>query len=170
MSTSSVQDFQRSLSRRDTASTVVTPDELETELAAIIETPAVGAELPFDDFSLSDLPVTLDPSPSQLREAVTGVTGSRMSIASLGTVAVESKSEGDELVALYPEQHVVVVRERAIKSDLSDAFTWIRSEFEAGRESFVLATGPSATGDMGALVQGVHGPKQVHVIIVTDNE
>jgi len=29
-----------------------------------------------------------------------------------------------------------------------------------------MATGPSATGDMGALVQGVHGPSEVHVIVV----
>ncbi|WP_245977716.1 LUD domain-containing protein [Halopiger aswanensis] len=152
------------------SSTVVPSDEFESELADRIEIPAVGAELPFDGLSLSDAPVTLDPSPAQLREAVTGVTGSRLGIASLGTVAVESRPEGDEFVALYPEQHVVVVRERDIRADLSDAFGWIRSEFEAGRQSFILATGPSSTGDMGELVQGVHGPEHVHIVIVTDNE
>jgi L-lactate dehydrogenase complex protein LldG len=170
MSAGSVHEFQQSLARLDTASTVVSPDEFETEVKDIIETPAVGAALPFDDLSLSELPVQLEPSPAQLREAVTGVTGARMSIASLGTVAVESRSQGDEFVALYPEFHVVVVRESDIRATLSDAFTWLRAEFEAGRQSLILATGPSSTGDMGALVQGVHGPEQVHIVIIRDNE
>lgn len=170
MSTGSILEFQRSLSGLDTASTVVTPDKFESVLTGMIETPAIGAELPFDDLSLSDVPVTLDPSPSQLREAAVGVTGSRMGISSLGTVAVESRSEGDEFVALYPEHHVVVIKESDLRRDLSDAFAWLQSEFSAGRRSFILATGPSSTGDMGALVQGVHGPEQVHVVIVRDNE
>lgn len=166
----SVREFQQSLARLDTASTVVSPDEFEAELEGIIETPAVGAALSFDDLTLSNLPVRLEPSPSQLREAVTGVTGSRVGIASLGTVAVESRSPGDEFVALYPEFHVVIVKESDIRSNLSDAFTWLRAEFEAGRRSLILATGPSSTGDMGALVRGVHGPERVHIVIVRDEE
>lgn len=170
MSSGSVEQFQQSLSRLDTASTVVSSDELAATIAELADPPAVGAELPFGDLSLAETPVTLGPSPRQLRDAVTGVTGSRMGIASLGTVAVESRAEGDEFVALYPERHVVVIRESDLRSDLADAFGWVREEFEAGRESFILATGPSSTGDMGALVQGVHGPEQVHIVIVRDNE
>lgn len=170
MSTGSIEEFQRSLSQLDTGSTVVSPDEFAETMEDLVEAPAVGAELPFDDLTLSGLPVTLSPSPSQLREAEMGVTGSRLGISALGTVAVESRSEGDEFVALYPEKHVVVVRASDLKADLSDAFGWLRSEFEAGNRSFILATGPSSTGDMGALVQGVHGPERVHIVIVRDNE
>ena len=32
----------------------------------------------------------------------------------------------------------------------------------------ILATGPSATADMGALVKGAHGPMEVHVLLVED--
>ncbi|MGQ3413822.1 LUD domain-containing protein [Natrinema sp. LN54] len=168
--TGSVTEFRQSLSDLDTPTTVVPPDELGATLADVVEAPAVGAELPFDDLSLADAPVTLDPSPSQLRAAATGVTGSRMGIASLGTVAVESRADGDEFVGLYPSRHVVVIRASDIRTDLSEAFDWLRAEFAAGRRSFVLATGPSSTGDMGALVQGVHGPEEVHIVIVRDNE
>lgn len=170
MSASLVRQFQQSLVRLDTASTVVPADEFKAELEDVIETPAIGAELPFEDLSLDGVPVALEPSPSQLREAVTGVTGSRMGISSLGTVAVESRSVGDEFVALYPELHVVVIREVDLQSNLSDAFDWLRSEFAADRRSVIFATGPSSTGDMGALVQGVHGPERVHIIIVRDDE
>ncbi|WP_135822168.1 LUD domain-containing protein [Halostella litorea] len=168
--TDPVAEFRQSLSDLDTPSTVVAPDELGAALEDVVETPAVGAELPFDDLSLADAPVTLDPSPAQLRAAASGVTGSRMGIASLGTVAVESRAEGDEVVGLYPSQHVAVIKASDIRADLADAFDWLRAEFEAGRRSFVLATGPSSTGDMGALVQGVHGPEAVHIVIVRDNE
>lgn len=147
MSAGSVREFQQSLARLDTASTVVSPDEFETKLEAVIEIPAVGAERPFD-LTLSNLPVRLGPSLSRLCETVTGVTGSRMGIASLGTVAVEARSTGDEFGAFYPEFHAVV-REGDIRSELSDAFDCLRSEFEAGRRSLILATGPSSTGDMG---------------------
>lgn len=170
MSTAPVAEFRESLSNLETESTVVTPDEAEDALSDAIEQPAVGASLPYPDLSVSELPVTVDPSPSELRNAVTGVTGSRLGVASLGTVAVESRSEGDEFVSLYPERHVVVVRASDIEPDLSSAFEWVVSEFESGRDSLIFATGPSATGDMGALVQGVHGPETVHVVIVTDNE
>ncbi|MFA9516069.1 LUD domain-containing protein [Halopenitus sp. H-Gu1] len=168
---SAVQQFQRSLSElADTESTVTTPEEFPDVLEAAIEQPAVGAELPFDSVSLDGTDVTLDPSPDQLREAETGVSGSRLGIASLGTVAVESRSAGDEFVSLYPETHVVAVRESDLRTDLKSGFEWLDEEFEDGNRSFILATGPSATGDMGALVQGVHGPERVHVIIIQDNE
>ncbi|MFB6362014.1 MAG: LUD domain-containing protein, partial [Halobacteriales archaeon] len=45
---------------------------------------------------------------------------------------------------------------------------WLAGEFDAGRRSAVLTTGPSATADMGELVTGVHGPGDVHVVAVTD--
>ena len=170
MATSAVNRFQQSLSNLNTASSVVTPTEFQSALEEVLEPPAVGAELPFDDLSLADTQVTLDPSPSQLKDAVTGVSGSRMGIASLGTVAIESRPEGDEFVSLYPERHLIVLRASDLRTDLSDAFRWLQEEFETDRRSFVLATGPSSTGDMGALVQGVHGPEQVHVIIVSDHE
>jgi L-lactate dehydrogenase complex protein LldG len=32
----------------------------------------------------------------------------------------------------------------------------------------VLATGPSATADMGELVLGAHGPESVHVVILDE--
>jgi L-lactate dehydrogenase complex protein LldG len=164
-----VQEFRRSLSRSDVTSELVSVKRFEEALADTVEQPAVGSSLPFPDLSLSECPVELDPGLDSLREATTGVTGSRLGVASLGTIVVESRPQGDELVSLLPEYHVVVVQTSDVRKDLESAFSWLADEFDAGRDSLVLATGPSATGDMGALVQGVHGPERVHVIIV-DNE
>jgi L-lactate dehydrogenase complex protein LldG len=161
-----VREFRDSLRGADVTSTVVTPDEFEDALADVIEEPAVASPLPFTELSLSGHSVTVDPGVAALRSATTGVTGSRLGISSLGTVAVESRASGDELVSLIPEYHVVVIREEDLREDLESAFVWLAEEFDEGRDSLVLATGPSATGDMGSMVQGVHGPERVHVIIV----
>ncbi|MFC7020339.1 MULTISPECIES: LUD domain-containing protein [Haloarcula] len=170
MKTGSVATFEQSLAKVDATSTTVDPEGFTDALEAAIETPAVGAPLPFEDVSLADTSVTVDPSRSALQAAACGVTGSPLGIAELGTVAIESTAGGDELVSLYPERHVAVVRASDVEPDLTAAFGWLSDQFDAGRQSFVMATGPSATGDMGALVQGVHGPSTEHVIIIEDNE
>jgi L-lactate dehydrogenase complex protein LldG len=167
---SSVAEFQQSLSQSNTESTVTTPETFAETLAAVVDRPAVGAALPFEDVDLADAPVTLNPTPAQLREAKTGVTAAGLGVASLGTVAIQSRAAGDELVSIHPETHVVVVRERDLCPDLDAAFDWLEGRFDEGERSFVLATGASATGDMGALVEGVHGPEDVHVIVLTDDE
>ncbi|QCC49408.1 LUD domain-containing protein [Halobellus limi] len=165
-----VSEFQHSLSEADADSVVTTPQSFESTLSQVVDTPAVGALLPFDSVSLARTEVATDPTPSQLEGAVTGVTGSRLGIATLGTVAVESRTAGDEYVSLYPEKHVVVIKATDLKPDLTAAFEWLEAEFEAQHRSFVFATGPSATADMGALVRGVHGPRDVCVIILSDDE
>lgn len=163
-----VQEFQRSLSKAEVTWEVVPVEGFEKAIANAVEQPAVGSPLPFPNLSLSECPVELDPDPGWIHEATTGVTGSRLGIASLGTIVVESRPQGDELMSLLPEYHVVVVRASDVCEDLESAFSWLADEFDAGRDSLVLATGPSATGDMGALVRGVHGPERVHVVIVDD--
>jgi L-lactate dehydrogenase complex protein LldG len=135
-------------------------------LADVVVEPAVGASLPFDGVSLEGTPVVVDPSVDQLREAATGVTPAGLGIANYGTVTVRSRAEGDELLSLYPRRHVVVLDASDIVPDMTAAFEQLAAEFDAGRTSQVLTTGPSATADMGSLVQGVHGPESVHVIVL----
>ncbi|MBP1987760.1 LUD domain-containing protein [Halolamina salifodinae] len=137
-------------------------------LAATVEGPAVGTPLPFDGVSLDGADVAVPPTPDQLRTAKTGVTPVFGGIAEYGSVVVESRPEGDELVALYPERHVAVLRESDLVAGVDDATDYLRERFEAGRDSAVLATGVSATADMGATVEGVHGPREVRVIVLSD--
>ncbi|MEF8809207.1 LUD domain-containing protein [Natronomonas sp.] len=135
-------------------------------LADVVVEPAVGASLPFDGVSLEGTPVVVDPSVDQLQEAATGVTTAGLGIANYGTVTVRSRAEGDELLSLYPRRHVVVLEASDIVPDMSAAFERLAAEFDDGQRSQVLTTGPSATADMGSLVQGVHGPESVHVIVL----
>jgi len=171
MSQSAVGQFTQSLSRADATSSVVTRDEFDenprrryrgagNRRGAFVPGPLAGESS--RDARPEPRPVTRGQD-GRDRFADKGIAG-------LGTVVVQSRRRGDEPVSLFPERHVVVLQASDLRRDLESAFEWLADEFDAGRDSLVFETGPSATGDMGALVQGVHGPSEVHVIVVEDDE
>jgi L-lactate dehydrogenase complex protein LldG len=165
---SALATFEESLASLSVGRTRTTSGGFADALAAVVEPPAVGTPLPYDGISLKGTGIRTDPTPDQLREAVTGVTPVGGAIAEHGTVLVESRPEGDELVSLYPERHVAVLRESDLLPDVCAAIRRLGERFAGGTDSAVLATGASATADMGETVEGVHGPKEVHVIVLTD--
>lgn len=143
----------------------VSPDEFDDAMADLLEAPAVGVPLPHEEVSLPD-DVTTDFAADDLRAAETGVTPVGMGVADYGTVTVRATAAGDELVSLYARRHVAVVHADDIVPDMSTAYERLREEFAAGQDTQVLATGASATADMGDLVRGVHGPEEVCVVVV----
>jgi L-lactate dehydrogenase complex protein LldG len=138
-------------------------DEFADVLDDLLEEPAVGVELPFD----VPLPesVNAEPTAREIRDSVTGVTPARVGVASYGNVTVESTSV-NELVALYADAQVAVLRESDIVADMDAAFDEMDAEMAEKRKSQVLVSGPSATGDMGTLVQGVHGPEDLDIVVL----
>lgn len=144
----------------------VQPGDLGSALAAGIEPPAVGTPLPWDDVSVPDS-VTIDPTVAELESAVTGVTGATLGIAEYGSLVLRADSAGSEPVSLFNDLHAVVLRESDIVPDMAAAFEWFGDQLRETRGSAIVATGPSATADMGSLVQGAHGPEDVEVFVVT---
>lgn len=161
-----VETFERSLEGLGVGATRADPEGFADDLAAVVEEPAVGVPLDVDGVSLADTAVELDVTPRRLQEARTGVTPAGAAIADYGSLVVQSTASGAEPVSLYPPRHVAVVAENDVVADTGEATDWLGAEFATGRNSAVLATGVSATGDMGAIVEGVHGPETVHVIII----
>lgn len=164
MSTDVIATFEDSLSELATTERTTADAFLET-LSDHVVPPALGVSLPFDGVSLPD-GIGPPEFPEDLREVHTGITPAGMGIANYGTVTVRSRAEGDELVGLYPEHHVVVVPESDVYPDMQAAFEQLGEEFDRGPTTQVLETGPSATADMGELVEGVHGPREVTVLIL----
>lgn len=168
MSTETLGRFEAALGDLDVACTRVAVDGLESAIAEAVEPPAVGAPLGVDGVSLADAGVTTEPTPRELEAAETGVARAGAGIAEYGTLVVQSDPRGTEPVSLYPPTHVAVLRSSDVLPDVRAALSWLDEEFAAGRDSAVFATGPSKTADMGDLVYGAHGPKRVHVLLVTD--
>ncbi|HKL30111.1 MAG TPA: LUD domain-containing protein [Natrialbaceae archaeon] len=156
--------FTDALETRDVTWSRATPEAFESTLGDAIEEPAVGTPLPFEGVSLPET-VTVDPSTDELAEATTGVTAAAFGVADYGSLVLRIDDAGGEPLSLWPERHVAVLDEREILPDMASAIERMAEGTEAG-ESFVVATGPSATADMGALVQGAHGPKTVHAILL----
>ncbi len=118
----------------------------------------MGSPLPFDDVSTDSAPIAFDPTREQLLEAATGVTGAILGIASYGSVVLRSMSDVDELTALFPERHVVLVRDRDVVNGTAAAFDELAPLFA------------DEVADIAELVYGVLSPREVHVIVIEDVE
>ncbi|QWC20166.1 LUD domain-containing protein [Halorubrum sp. 2020YC2] len=152
------------------------PAECAAMIDAAAGEPAVGVPLARsgpDGFvdSPAALPdrVETDPTTAALRAAHTGVTAASLGVAEYGSVALEADPAGTEPVSLFVDRHVVVLRERDLVPDMPDAFEWLGPRARDESVDVVFATGPSATADMGGLVHGAHGPKEVHVVLLRDD-
>ena len=150
------------------------------ECAAMVDAaagdPAVGVPLGRSGpDALADGPASLpervetDPTTADLRAAHTGVTASPLGVAAYGSVALEADADGTEPVSLFVDRHVVVLRAADVVPDMADAFDWLGPKTRDESGDVVFATGPSATADMGGLVHGAHGPKEVHVVLLRDD-
>ncbi|WP_254278803.1 LUD domain-containing protein [Haloarcula marina] len=170
--TESRSAFETSL---DELSVTVTRTEESTIAAALTEAvvdPAVGVSLGdafgSDGFTLADAGVSVDPTPVELREATTGVTAADLAVSDYGSLVLTLDDRASELVSLFVERHVALVRASDVVDDMDTAIETLDATFNRTGGSAVLATGPSATADMGALVQGAHGPETVHVVIIEE--
>lgn len=162
-----IETFLASLDRLDVEWTRAASHDFSEVLAALLVEPAVGAPLPFDGLSMEELPIILNPTAADLEAARTGVTAARLGIADYGSLVLQGGPDSTEAASLFPELHVAVLQASDVVPDMAAAFERLARTARDGH-SAILATGPSATADMGALVRGAHGPKRVHVILVED--
>ena len=145
-----------------------TTDDFAETLGELVTEPAVGTPLPFDGVSYDGTPVDGAPTGAALEAAETGVTAGSLAIADYGSVVLQETGAGEELLGLYPDKHVVVLAASDVVPDMPAAFDTLGERFETGLTDAIIATGPSATADMGSVVTGVHGPREVHVILLED--
>jgi len=162
-----VSAFTDSLADLEVGWSRVPPAECAEAVAAAVEGPAVGVPLSDADASLPAV-VETEPTVGDLDAARTGVTGADFGVAAYGSVFLPDDPDGVEPVSLFVDRHVAVLRESDLFDDLPESVDHLGPRLRDG-ESGIVATGPSATADMGALVKGAHGPKEVHVILLADD-
>lgn len=100
--------------------------------------------------------------------AAAGLTGANFALAATGTVVLDSTAEDVRLATTLPERHFVLLDPSKILADEVAAVPRLR-EFHQRQPRNYLAyiTGPSRTADIErVLTIGVHGPREVHVLLV----
>ena len=92
-----------------------------------------------------------------------GVTGVDYLIAETGSVAVLARPDEPRSFSLLPPVNVALADRAQLLPDLFDLF----AALPAMPSCLTLITGPSKTGDIELrLVTGVHGPGEVHVVLI----
>lgn len=144
----------------------VSPVAVTATLEDIATAPAVGSPISFEGITLPDRLET-EPDRETVRTARSGVTEAVLGVVDHGAVAVLTTAAGEGAASTYPDRHVAVVRESDFVADLPAALDALGDHLGRGGDA-VLIAGPSATADMGETVRGVHGPADLHLVVVTD--
>jgi len=106
---------------------------------------------------------------ARLANCGVGLTAVDYAIAETGTIVLTSDEQNSLLVSLLPAVHIALVRSSQIAASLDEVISRIGKE-RIGRldssRSVTLITGPSRTSDVELILSiGVHGPKELRVII-----
>lgn len=126
-----------------------------------------GEQLPPDLLSaLEESGIRISGSPDPHAQA--GITGSLAAIAETGTLVLTSGPGRPLTASLLPDIHIAILYGEDIYLNLSQVLN-LKNVREAA--SVALITGPSRTSDIEmTLTLGVHGPREVHVFCLVNDE
>jgi L-lactate dehydrogenase complex protein LldG len=95
-----------------------------------------------------------------------GITSADYALADTGTLVMIASPREARLVSLLPPAHIAVVPAGRLLTGLDELFSVVPDPAQL-TSTMVLITGPSRTADIEQiLVRGVHGPGELHVVIV----
>ena len=98
------------------------------------------------------------------------VSTATVAIAETGTLVLDhGPGQGRRGLTLLPDRHVCIVHAAQVVTTVPEAFAILRPCIDA-RRALTWVSGPSATSDIELdRVEGVHGPRTLHVVLVEDD-
>jgi L-lactate dehydrogenase complex protein LldG len=95
-----------------------------------------------------------------------GITGANYALADTGTLVMLASVQEARMISLLPPVHIALVDRERLLTGLDELLTILPRPADE-TSSMVLITGPSRTADIEQiLVRGVHGPGEIHVVVV----
>ncbi|MHC1744228.1 MAG: lactate utilization protein C [Syntrophobacteraceae bacterium] len=102
-------------------------------------------------------------------EIQTGLTLGDWGVAETATLVLDSTSEDLRIATMLSETHVAVLPESRIKSDLVELESYLSETMKSAPRYLSFISGASRTADIErVLTIGVHGPQQLHVLILDE--
>lgn len=103
-----------------------------------------------------------------------GITGVDFVLAESGTLVLSSATEGAQVASLAPPIHIALFRRHQLVGSLDEVLAKLPISNSPSRptanRSVVFITGTSRTADIEQiLIRGVHGPREVHAVLVEDS-
>ncbi|AFD27585.1 LutC/YkgG family protein [Deinococcus gobiensis] len=97
------------------------------------------------------------------------LTGCAVAVSETGTLILDhGPDQGRRALSLIPDLHVCVVREDQLVQTVPQALARVAASVREGRP-LTWISGGSATSDIELVrVEGVHGPRRLHVVLVGD--
>jgi L-lactate dehydrogenase complex protein LldG len=107
--------------------------------------------------------------------AYIGITSALYCLADTATLVLSTAPGQPRATSLLPSIHIAVVRQSQIIPDLKTLYGLLDSDIRDGADplgnSLTMITGPSKTADIEAtMVHGAHGPRALHIIVLTDRD
>jgi L-lactate dehydrogenase complex protein LldG len=136
------------------------------------ETPLIKQLKVIEYLKSNGLRVIKSHDKKHLERADIGITEADYAIADSGTLVLFSDSNKPRLTSLITPLHIAILDSKKIIRNIFDLFQIIRHERREELDSkrimscITFITGPSRTADIELnLTLGVHGPKELHVLI-----
>lgn len=97
-----------------------------------------------------------------------GLTGVNFALADTGSLVLESTDEAIRLATTLPEKQFALLDPEKILADSLEAVEPLRQFHQRDPRNYIAyVTGPSRTADIErVLTIGVHGPKELHILLV----
>ena len=105
-------------------------------------------------------------------DATVGISGANMAIAETGTVVLVTNEGNADLTTTLPPVHIALFGIDKLVASLDDAVAMLRMLPRSGTGQLMTSyvnwiTGPSRSADIEqSLTIGVHGPKEMHCVII----
>ena len=146
-------------------------DQIISWTAALPQAPWLHAALSEAGVDLKPVQLSHDAAERKVQlaaiEAVkVGLTGAQGGLADSGAVALVSGARQSRLASLLPPVHIALLATDRLYPSLP-AFLAANPTVTGDGSNLVLIAGPSRSGDIElTLSMGVHGPGEVHVILI----
>ena len=162
-------DYKALVTRTDRAGLPAALDEALAPVRSLVVPAGLAPDL-HDALRGGDRLVVVDGEPDvltadQLDRLDAVVTAARVAIALTGTIMLDAgPDQGRRALSLVPDRHLIILTADQIVETVPEGFARLTPT-----APLTMISGPSATSDIElSRVEGVHGPRTLHVLIVTD--